>query len=396
MSLPLHRAMMLLGLLVCVECASISIENGAISPDIGKAELLKTKELLRRQVPEVQPKPSVDQEETESQTEQQLAPGSLTEMKDQEGGSSRSRWGNIPAAQQERQMSDWEGWYEQHTGSLPASQSHVFSEAQDPWLPQPPKIHHVPYEQHQIGYWEFQHDANLKHGEWAANHWHPFEPKGGPPHLGPTGHWQLAAEPAERVSLKEEMRLRNADRRHPSVPKWDKTWPPSEEGYKYHGHWAWHDGNNYEHPDWERPEEIMTKGNAALGPGRWAWNWQHQKEIWKPMPREEYEKYLDHIERVSPDHSIYEMSSDPLCASCAGGCALASKCEFQAEGEMSLKEMCLMKEGVLCAESYPGVKPPEATHEDAPVLPAGPSETGLNNFMWVNGNPVYVSSGGHR
>jgi hypothetical protein len=411
MRLPLHRAAMFCGLLVCVDCASISIESHGIRPDIGEKELRNARErVLRREVADhVEASvAAADAEEIEPTTVQSpKAPESLTEVQAQTSGQNhfQNQFQNHPIAAQEfRHQADWahEAWEE--TGSLPAAPSHHYAPEMDPWLPQPPKIHHVPFEDKPVGYWKFEDNHHLKHGHYAANRWHPYEHTGGPPHFGVSGHWDFGGHgghhhQAEPLTLREKMKLRNADRRDPAVPKWDQTWPPADgEGYKYHGHWAWNDNNGYKHPDWVRPEEILSKGGAALGPGRWAWNWQHQNEIWKPMPREEYEKWRDHIHRVSPDHSIYETSNDPVCASCAGGCALPGKCEFQASSGLSLKQECIMKEGKLCAESFPGVKPPEPEFAPPPPNGAGPHESILGaghwqDMDWVPGGTHALYSG---
>lgn len=379
---------MLLGLLVCVESVSIQIESGGIRPDIVKAELLNAKELLRRELPETQSKP-----------EQPKAFGSLVET--QNAGTLE----NVPIASQTlREYSNWAGRSERETGALPPAPNHNYPTNLDPRVPGPPAIIRIPIEPGPCGNWSFMDDPNLKHGHYALNRWHPCQHKGGPPHLGVTGHWALNGHEQQEekpLSLKDKMKLRNAERRNPSVPKYQQDWPPADgEGYKFHGHWAWHDQNDYKHPDWVRPEEIMSKGNAALGPGRWAWNWQHQNEIWKPMPREEYKKWRDHIERVSPDHSIYEMSNDPICASCAGGCALPGRCEFQGSNGLTLQQFCIMKEGKLCAESYPGVKPPEGQYEPEPPAPPGPAESSLgtgywDDTTWVTGQRTGQPVAGH-
>lgn len=410
MSLPLHCVAILLGLLLCMDCATVSVDSRAISPDIGEAELVNAKELLRREVPDEAKPPVADEKESSTRLPLE-APAALLQNRNRGQGGP----GTQNPALEARQFADWAAWNERETGSAPAPPG-VYENEKDPWLPLPPKIHHVPFESKPSGYWKFESDHGKK---YAANHWHPFEPKEGPPHYGVAGHWDFpqpqhhhhhhhggggigggidGASESDYMPLRERMKLKNAARRNPSVPHFKQTWPPSgDEGYNYHGHWTWHENNDHKHPDWERPEEIMSKGNAALGPGRWAWNWQHQNEIWKPMPREEYLKWKEHIQRISPDHSIYETSNDPICASCAGGCALPGKCEFQASDGWSLEQWCVMEEGRICSESYPGVKPPEKKFKPPPVPGPGPSEAVLgagywNDMDWVSGKPGGVYS----
>lgn len=385
----------LLGLqVVCVDTASIPIESGGSHRYIGKAELLNAKELLRREglaektgsKPEqasgslvetkseensvfVPSDPVLLPEEIESKPGQPKAVGSLAATENKEASEI------VPNAHRTLLLRE----------GVPPEET----ESPEEWKPDPPGIIRIPTEPGPCGGWSFVDDPNLKHGAFAYNRWSPCHHKGGAPHYGVTGTWEFSrgtrAMPA--LTLKERMRAqRAAQRRNPSTPKFDQTWPPPD-GYKMHGHWFWHDANGYRHPDWARPEEL-SGGNSEYGPGRWRWSWQRQLERWDPMPPTEYDKWKDHIERISPDRTVYEMSKNPICASCAGGCATASACEYQGEGGLSLEEYCKEAGGHLCAEAAPGMQPHEAHwgggNAHPPHYPAGPagSHTNVGEGSW--------------